>query len=105
MNTGDSYQDYQILSDIVLAEEEYGIGAKKGNDALIGKINEAMIALVDSDYKDVAEEYGLTSELLVKADTVNPQANASDDSWNKIAESGKLVIGYTKFAPIAFDAE
>lgn len=105
MNTGDSYQDYQILSDIVLAEEEYGIGAKKGNDALIGKINEAMIALVGSDYKDVAEEYGLTSELLVKADTVNPQANASDDSWNKIAESGKLVIGYTKFAPIAFDAE
>lgn len=105
MNTGDSYKDFQILSDIVLAEEEYGIGAKKGNDALIGKINEAIIALVNKDYKTVAETYGLTSELLVKADTVNPQAGATDGSWDKIVQDGKLVIGYTKFAPIAYDKD
>lgn len=105
MNTGDNYKDFQILSEVVLAEEQYGIGAKKGNDALIGKINEALIALVATDYKTIADTYGLTTELLVKAETVNPQAGATDGSWDKIVNDGKIVIGYTKFAPIAYDKE
>lgn len=103
MNDTDAFGDYQVLGGVVFAEEQYGIGAKKGNDALIGKINEAMIALVDTDYKTVAETYGLTTELLVKADTVNPQAEATDDSWSKVADAGKLVVGYTLFAPIAYN--
>ena len=45
MNGVDTFKDYQILPGVVLAEEQYGIAAKKGNAALIGKINEAMIAL------------------------------------------------------------
>ena len=102
MNSVDTFKDYQVLSGVVLAEEKYGIAAKKGNAALIGKINEAMIALVDSDYKDVAAEYGLTTETLVKADTVNPNAAATDESWNKIVAAKKLVVGYTLFAPIAY---
>lgn len=102
MNSVDTFKDYQVLSGVVLAEEKYGIAAKKGNAALIGKINEAMIALVDSDYKDVAAEYGLTTETLVKADTVNPNAAATDESWNKIVTAKKLVVGYTLFAPIAY---
>ena len=105
MNTGDNYKDFQILSEVVLAEEQYGIGAKKGNDALIGKINEALIALVATDYKTIADTYGLTTELLVTAETVNPQAGATDGSWDKIVNDGKIVIGYTKFAPIAYDKE
>lgn len=83
--------------------EEYGIGAKKGNDALIGKINEALIALAaDGTFATIAAEYGLQNEVLVAADTANPKADATDDSWNKIVEDGKLVIGYTVFAPIAY---
>lgn len=105
MNTGDTYKDYQVLPGVILAEEQYGIGAKKGNDALISKINEALIALRETDYKTVAETYGLTSELLVTADTTNPKADATDSSWSDLisAETAKLVIGYTKFAPIAYD--
>jgi polar amino acid transport system substrate-binding protein len=102
MNDTDSFKDYQVLEGVVLAEEEYGIGAKKGNNALIGKINEALIALVDTDYKTVAETYGLTTELLVKADTVNPQKDATDSSWNDVVASKKLIVGYTEFAPIAY---
>ena len=102
MNGVDTFKDYQVLSGVVLAEEQYGIAAKKGNAALIGKINEAMIAMVDGNYKTVAETYGLTSELLVKADTVNPNAEATDESWNKVVEAKKLIIGYTLFAPIAY---
>ena len=103
MNTGNAYADLQILEGVVLAEEEYGIAAKKGNNALISKINEALIALVATKYAEVAQTYGLTSELLVKADTVNPVANATDGSWNDIVTAKKLIIGYTKFAPIAYD--
>ena len=103
MNGTDTFKDYQILENVVLAEEKYGIAAKKGNEALMSKINEAIIALADTDYKTVAATYGLTSELLVKADTQNPYASATDGSWNKVAEAKKLVIGYTLFAPIAYN--
>lgn len=83
--------------------EEYGIGAKKGNDALVGKVNEALIALAaDGSFATIAAEYGLQNEVLVAADTANPKADATDDSWNKVVEDGKLVIGYTVFAPIAY---
>lgn len=103
MNGVDTFKDYQILPNVVLAEEQYGIAAKKGNAALIGKINEAMIALADTEYKNVANKYGLATETLVKADTANPNAAATDASWNKIVEAKKLIIGYTLFAPIAYN--
>ena len=83
--------------------EEYGIGAKKGNDELVGKVNEALIALAENGtFATIAAEYGLQNEVLVAADTANPKADATDDSWNKVVEDGKLVIGYTVFAPIAY---
>ena len=102
MNDTDAFKDYQVLPNVVLAEEEYGIAAKKGNEALMSKINEALIALVDTDYKTVAETYGLSTELLVTAETADPYANATDASWTELVASGKLVIGYTVFAPIAY---
>ena len=102
MNSVDTFKDYQVLPGVVLAEEQYGIAAKKGNAALISKINEAIIALADTDYKTIATKYGLATETLVKADTVNPKANATDASWDKVVASKKLVIGYTLFAPIAY---
>ena len=102
MNGVDTFKDYQVLENVVLAEEQYGIAAKKTNEALMSKVNEALIALVDTDYKTVASTYGLTTELLVKADTQNPYASATDDSWDKVATAKKVVIGYTLFAPIAY---
>ncbi len=99
-----NFNDYQTLK-FVLATEEYGIAAKKGNEALMSKINEAMIALADSEYKTIAEKYGLTSETLVTKDTANPYANATDGSFDAVKTSKKLVIGYTLFAPIAYNDE
>jgi ABC-type amino acid transport substrate-binding protein len=103
MKSVDTFKDYQVLENVVLAEEKYGIAAKKGNDALMGKVNEALIALADTEYKTVADTYGLTTELLVKADTANPYASATDGSWDKVAAAKKVVIGYTLFAPIAYN--
>ncbi len=103
MNGVDTFKDYQILPNLILAEEQYGIAAKKGNAALIGKINEAMIALADTDYKTIATEYGLTTETLITATTANPNADAADESWSNVVTAKKLVIGYTLFAPIAYE--
>ncbi len=102
MNDTDAFNDYQVLPNVVFAEEEYGIAAKKGNEALMSKINEALIALADTDYKTIAETYGLASELLVTKDTVDPYKDATDASWTELVASGKMVIGYTIFAPIAY---
>ncbi len=102
MNGTDEFKDYQILENVVFAEEQYGIAAKKGNDALMSKINEALIDLVATDYANVAEKYGLSSELLIKADTTNPLAGATDGSWDKVVTDKKLIVGYTLFAPIAY---
>ena len=102
MNGVDTFQDYQILPGVILAEEQYGIAAKKGNAALISKINEAIIALADTEYTDIAKQYGLSSETLVTAITANPNADATDGSWDKIVEAKKIIIGYTLFAPIAY---
>ena len=90
------------IKDIDLAVEEYGIAAKKGNESLISKVNEALIDIKDTGYAAVGEKYGLTSEHLVNASTVNDRANATDNSWNSVVSKNKVVIGYTLFAPIAF---
>lgn len=92
-----------VVENLVLAQEEYGIAAKKGNDALMEKINEALIDLADDKMQEVATTYGLNSEIAVTASTVNPLAGSSDESWANVVGRNKIVIGYTIFAPIAFD--
>lgn len=92
-----------VVTDLVLAQEQYGIAAKKGNNALISKINEALIAIADDEMQTVATAYGLNSEIAVTSSTVNPFASASDASWTNLVSRNKVVIGYTVFAPIAFD--
>lgn len=92
-----------VIENLILVEEQYGIAGRKTDEALISKINDALIAIRETDYKTVAEKYNLTSELAVTENTVNPLADASDDSWTKIKNSGKLIIGYTLYAPIAYN--
>jgi ABC-type amino acid transport substrate-binding protein len=94
-----------ILTGVELIKEEYGIAAKKGNDALISKINEALINLSTTQYLAVAAEYGLESSLCLDSSTENPLVTATDESWNSIKNAGKIVIGYTVFAPIAYEVE
>lgn len=93
------------ITSIAFGGEEYGIAAAKGNDALISKINEGLIGIADSKMREIADSYSLTSELLIKSDTVNPKESATDDSWDKIVAKNKIVIGYTVFAPIAYTDE
>ena len=92
-----------VLNDIALVQEQYGIAAKKGNQALISKINEALIAIANDEMITVANNYGLKSELAVTSSTTNPLASANDASWTNLVSRNKVIIGYTVFAPIAYD--
>ena len=91
-----------IVKDLVLVRETYGIAGRKEDKAFISEINDALIAIRDEGCKSVAEKYGLTSELAITDETVNPLAGEADDSWEKIKASGKIIVGYTVYAPIAF---
>ena len=105
MNNSD-YKNTMEMLPFFLSEEEYGIGAKKSNKALVEKINEAMIALAaNGKMAELGAQFGLTSDILVKADTTNPLANSTDSSWANVVSSKKLIIGYTVFAPIAYKNE
>lgn len=100
-----TYKDKLVMVDgLTLATESYGIAAKKGSFALVSKINDALIALRETKYADVAEDFGLTSSIALSESSINPlKTFATDGSWDDVVESGKLVIGYTVFAPIAYE--
>ncbi len=102
-STGDYANQIAIVDNLVLAQEKYGIAGRKDDKAFVSKINEALIALSQTKYQEVGAEYGLTGSLCLDSQTTNPLATATDNSWNDIVASGKIVIGYTIFAPICFE--
>lgn len=104
-STGDYASKMQIVDGLVFAEESYGIAGKKGNKALMSKINEALIAIRTTDYTELVTEYNLTSSVALTETTTDTYAGATDNSWDKVVESKKLVIGYTVFAPIAYEED
>ncbi len=74
----------------------------------MAKINDTLAKLyADGTMKDIAEVYGL-DQLLVNSswsnytNTFDSLSDAEKASWNSIASKGKIVIGYTLFAPIAY---
>lgn len=104
-NTGDFKDKLVIVEDLVLATEEYGVAGRKADVELISKVNEAIIALAETDYLEIAEEFGLTGSIAVNSDTENPLTPNDDGSWEKIANDKKVVIGYTVFAPISWEVD
>lgn len=103
-STGDYANKMQIVENLVLAEESYGVATRKDDKAFMSEINKALIALYGNGaYTELTDEWGLTQSNALTAQTTNPYANASDDSWEKVKTSRKIVVGYTVFAPIAID--
>lgn len=104
-STGDFKDKLVMVDGLVLATEEYGIAGRKADEAFVSKVNEAIIALAETGYKEVAEEFGLTESTCVTSATSNPLADKTDESWNKIVSDKKVVIGYTVFAPISWEVD
>ncbi len=99
---GEFSNDLQVVQNLVLAEEKYGIAGRKDDKAFMSEINKALIAIRADAYATIAADFGLTNDLAITESTTNPITNATDDSWEKIKNDRTIVVGYTVFAPIAF---
>lgn len=56
-----------VVENCILAEEEYGIAARKGDVEFVGKINDALRTLKDNGkLNELATKYGLQNDIIVK---------------------------------------
>ena len=91
---------------IAVEEEYYGIAARGGEVALMDKINTSLAKLwADGTISDIAEKYGLSDVVLPIEYTSQWDSITDKSSWDNITARGKIIIGYTLFAPIAYEVE
>lgn len=103
--TGSEYADSLMIAPVKIArvDEYYGIAARKGEVALMDKINTSLAKLyADGTVGKIAEKYGLTDVILPVEYTSQWDSIADKSSWDYIVNRGKIVIAYTLFAPIAY---
>ena len=104
--TGSEYADSLMIAPVKIAleDEYYGIAARKGEVELMDKINTSLAKLyADGTVGKIAETYGLTDVILPVEYTSQWDSIADKSSWDYIVNRGKIVIGYTLFAPIAYE--
>lgn len=99
LNSETSFESLKILP-LDVESEFYGIAGRKGEVALINKINETIVKLYNNGKEEeIAENYGLTSYLITPSYT---SVITEDDSLDYIMNKGSITIGYTIYAPIAY---
>lgn len=106
--TGSNYADSLMIAEVNIAKEDeyYGIAARKSETALMDKINTSLAKLWANDtIKTIGEKYGLTDVLLPIEYTSQWDSISDKSSWDYIVARGKIIIGYTLFAPIAYEVE
>ena len=97
-------ESLMIVEGLTLATEQYGIAARKGS-GLTKKINQALIDLAkDGTADEIADKYGLKSEICIdKNATVSEMTAAEKADWDYVVSQEKFIVGYTLFAPIAYE--
>ena len=106
--TGSNYADSLMIAEVNIAKDDeyYGIAARKGETALMDKINTSLAKLWANDtIKTIGEKYGLKDVLLPIEYTSQWDSISDKSSWDYIVARGKIIIGYTLFAPIAYNVE
>ncbi len=99
LNSSTSFKNLQVL-DYETESEYYGIAARKGDLALINKINETLSYVYDKNKTfEIASKYGL-NDYLIKPNYTS--LNSNDNSLDYIMDKGYITIGYTVYAPIAY---
>lgn len=92
------------IADVEFEKEYYGIAFRKAADgkynALTDLVNQTLSELKDSDYKTIAEKYGISAATLDLAYTA-PTGEADNTELDYITSKGKIVIGFTLNAPMA----
>lgn len=99
-NQGGDFSELEI-ADINLLTEQFGIAAKKGAFTLMDKVNEALYAMKDNKMAVIAKQFGIESEISLEG-TYTP-SGSTDNSWSKTASQGSVTIGYTYYAPMAYE--
>ncbi len=105
MSKDTSYSNsLQIVENLTLSTEQYGIGCRKGS-GLTKYINQALIMLANDGTVDtLATKYGIASEICIdKTLTIERPTEAEMVDMNYIRGKGKFIVGYTIFAPIAYE--
>lgn len=95
----------KVLSGYDFEIENYGVALRKGETALLAKLNETIEELYDNGTTgDIASRYGLTNDLVTPETYTKFDEVEDKSSWEYIKNKGNIIIGYTVFAPIAFEA-
>ncbi|MBE6556888.1 MAG: transporter substrate-binding domain-containing protein [Ruminococcaceae bacterium] len=99
-------ESLMIVEGLDLATEQYGIAARKGS-GLIKMINEALVFLANEGTVDeLAEKYGIKSEVCIDKDAKIEDMTADEaKDWEYICEQKQFIVGYTLFAPIAYEED
>ena len=94
-----------IVKDVVVAEEEYGIAARSDGAYTAKMISKTIIDLAkDGTVDAIADKYGLKDSLAIDTTkNIDLTDETGKADYDKIIASGELVIGYTIFAPIAYE--
>ncbi len=94
----------QIVEGLTLSTEQYGIGCRKGS-GLTKLINQELIALAkDGTVAALATKYGIASEVCIDTTlTIADPTGTEIADLEYIGARGKIIIGYTLFAPIAYE--
>lgn len=95
-----------IVENLTLATEQYGIASRKGS-GLAKQINTALVALAkEGKVLELATKYGIASELCIDTTyEAAPLTDAEKADWEYIQGQGKIVVGYTDFAPISWEKD
>ena len=102
-SSGDFANELAVVKDLTLATEQYGIATRKNDKAFMQKINEGLIGTFNNGkLNEIATFFGVTDSLAITTSTTY-STTATDNSWNSIVNSGNIVVGYTVFAPIAYE--
>lgn len=90
-----------LVEGLTLADENYGIAGRKGSQ-IINAINQQLIALTENGMMgDIAAAYGLQNEICVDV-TQEITVDTTESDYQYIINKGKVIVGYTLFAPIAY---
>ena len=99
---GSSFKGKLEVVDVEAEAETYAIGFRKADVYLTQKINKALYDLQqEGKIAEIATTYGLNDSLVTFAE---PTVDESLDKtgYNYVIGRGKLIVGYTLFAPIAY---
>ena len=92
-----------VILDEVLADEEYGIGFRKGDQTLRDEVQKILVDMKkDGKLAEITIKW-FDKDTSIVPDTFTPAAS-SDDSLKKIKDKGEFILGLDdSFPPMGYD--